>query len=408
VLLHEMITGDNPFHAANRKAIQQRIMTSKLRFPVFISLEAKSILKKLLTRNVSTRLGSGATGGADVRGHPYFKVNKIDWTAVLAREVTPPFIPTVVTAEDTSNFDERFTSEVVADSPVTPSFIASMGGEQRLKSEKKRGAVAAAAAEAAGKAQAAALAAAADAAAAEALTTEPTPYRPPKTQPSPAVVAAAAATATTPLLNASQLFRQLSDEKAAETPRSVAFALRTLGSNASASAPSLSPSPRVAVGPGANQSILAMMGRIDAQNAASGKGGIMPANALRSSGSQEAFASASRVAASAHHRETMAKAAVAAAHAEETSNAAATAAATTSLKPTDDYARFQSQFEGFSYTRTPQMQGRSGGGVDLNDGVLFDIVANGAASRRTSRAMSRGASIKSLGDADDDVFTMDD
>lgn len=35
----------------------------------------------------------------------------INWDDLLARKVKPPFVPTVKSFEDVSNFDEEFTSE---------------------------------------------------------------------------------------------------------------------------------------------------------------------------------------------------------------------------------------------------------------------------------------------------------
>ena len=50
---------------------------------------------KLLTRNVESRLGCKPNGEGlkDLMRHPWFK--SIDWDALEAKEVLPPFVPDV-------------------------------------------------------------------------------------------------------------------------------------------------------------------------------------------------------------------------------------------------------------------------------------------------------------------------
>lgn len=40
-----------------------------------------------------------------------FILQQIDWHALLAKKVKPPFVPTIRGREDVSNFDDEFTSE---------------------------------------------------------------------------------------------------------------------------------------------------------------------------------------------------------------------------------------------------------------------------------------------------------
>lgn len=35
----------------------------------------------------------------------------VDWGALLAKKIQPPFVPTIKGSEDVSNFDDEFTSE---------------------------------------------------------------------------------------------------------------------------------------------------------------------------------------------------------------------------------------------------------------------------------------------------------
>lgn len=42
----------------------------------------------------------------------FVSLQNMDWEALLQRKVPPPFIPSIVSKEDVSNFDEEFTTEL--------------------------------------------------------------------------------------------------------------------------------------------------------------------------------------------------------------------------------------------------------------------------------------------------------
>lgn len=47
--------------------------SSKVKYPKFLSSDALSLLKALLTREPAKRLGAGTQGAEAVRRHPFFK-----------------------------------------------------------------------------------------------------------------------------------------------------------------------------------------------------------------------------------------------------------------------------------------------------------------------------------------------
>lgn len=61
---------------------------------------------RLLEKNPKNRLG--ANGAFEIKGHPWFE--KVNWNALLAREIKSPFVPILSSDADISNFDEEFTS----------------------------------------------------------------------------------------------------------------------------------------------------------------------------------------------------------------------------------------------------------------------------------------------------------
>mmetsp|Transcript_4805 Transcript_4805/g.12306 ORF Transcript_4805/g.12306 Transcript_4805/m.12306 type:complete len:553 (+) Transcript_4805:186-1844(+) len=115
-LLFDMVTGAPPFVGASRKKIMEKIIKAQVRFPPFLTMEVKDLLRKLLCRNVQKRFGSAEKGGAaSIQKHTWFR--KVDWEAVKRRSQPPPYVPEVGDDIDTQNFDIRFTSQPALDSP---------------------------------------------------------------------------------------------------------------------------------------------------------------------------------------------------------------------------------------------------------------------------------------------------
>jgi len=61
-----------------------------LLFPHHVSDAAKSLIRKLLDRNISSRLGSGETGVDEIKRDPFFA--SVDWDGVAAKTVKVPLI----------------------------------------------------------------------------------------------------------------------------------------------------------------------------------------------------------------------------------------------------------------------------------------------------------------------------
>lgn len=151
-----------PFVGGNRDKVQQKIVKDKIKLPAFLSSEAHSLLKgvnfflfsrwfpfsflenfhqdpvtsymqlknkfekkfdtlvslnQLLQKESSRRLGSGSGGSNEIRNHKWFK--SINWRKLDAREIQPSFRPNVPDKNCIANFDERWTSMPLLDSPVS-------------------------------------------------------------------------------------------------------------------------------------------------------------------------------------------------------------------------------------------------------------------------------------------------
>ncbi|XP_042194570.1 ribosomal protein S6 kinase beta-1 [Callorhinchus milii] len=114
-LMYDMLTGAPPFTGENRKKTIDKILKCKLNLPPYLTQEARDLLKKLLKRNASARLGAGPGDAADVQAHPFFR--HTNWEDLLARKVEPPFKPFLQSDDDVSQFDSKFTRQTPVDSP---------------------------------------------------------------------------------------------------------------------------------------------------------------------------------------------------------------------------------------------------------------------------------------------------
>jgi len=119
-LLYEMMTGLPPFYAQNVNVMYQKILSGELRFPNYISEEAKSLLEGLLTRDPAERLGT--KGGDEVKAHPWF--SDLEWEKLIRKEIEPPFKPKVRSQDDTSQIDPQFTRERPIDSVAETSVLS--------------------------------------------------------------------------------------------------------------------------------------------------------------------------------------------------------------------------------------------------------------------------------------------
>lgn len=115
VVLFEMMCGHLPFYNRNHEVLFDMILREPVTLPDHLSEDAQSILSGLLQKDPSQRLGGGPKDSNDVIAHPFFK--PIDFKKLYNRELEPPFKPQIKGEEDTSNFDDMFTSEKPQISP---------------------------------------------------------------------------------------------------------------------------------------------------------------------------------------------------------------------------------------------------------------------------------------------------
>ncbi|XP_069465282.1 serine/threonine-protein kinase N3 isoform X2 [Ambystoma mexicanum] len=109
VLIYEMMVGESPFPGDDEEEVFDSIVNEEVRYPRCLSLEAIGVIRKLLRKDPTRRLGSGEGDAEEIKAHIFFQ--KIDWVALLARNLKPPFVPRLTHPADISHFDEEFTAQ---------------------------------------------------------------------------------------------------------------------------------------------------------------------------------------------------------------------------------------------------------------------------------------------------------
>ena len=101
-----MMTGMPPFYSKDREKLFSNIKTGNIKYPVYLSKDALSILQAFFTHDPDKRLGTD--GIEKIKAHPFFK--NIDWEAILQKKIKPPFIPRISSDSDVKYIDSEFTN----------------------------------------------------------------------------------------------------------------------------------------------------------------------------------------------------------------------------------------------------------------------------------------------------------
>ena len=104
ILIYEMLVGYTPFYDSNAMKTYENILNAKLKFPSFFNEDAQDLISKLVTRDLSARLGNLQKGSEDVKNHPWF--NEVVWEKLITRNIETPYEPPIQQGQgDTSQFD---------------------------------------------------------------------------------------------------------------------------------------------------------------------------------------------------------------------------------------------------------------------------------------------------------------
>mmetsp|Transcript_17212 Transcript_17212/g.46602 ORF Transcript_17212/g.46602 Transcript_17212/m.46602 type:complete len:320 (-) Transcript_17212:398-1357(-) len=104
ILVYEMIVGQPPFCDEDPMGIYQKILAGKVYFPKYFDKNAKSLVKHVLTADLSKRYGNLKDGPLDVLNHKWFA--SVDYLKLERMEIPSPYLPNMKDEMDTSNFEE--------------------------------------------------------------------------------------------------------------------------------------------------------------------------------------------------------------------------------------------------------------------------------------------------------------
>lgn len=129
VLLYEMMLGQPPFQSDNEDDLFKAILEDSVPYPTWLSKQADSILKGLLTKDPATRLGCAQfEADNEIKSHPFFR--DVDWSAMEAKKIKPPFQPQINSTCDVTNFDTSFTRQETLLTPTNSEMISSIDQDE--------------------------------------------------------------------------------------------------------------------------------------------------------------------------------------------------------------------------------------------------------------------------------------
>eukprot|EP00747_Dinoflagellata_sp_TGD_P162671 gnl/TRDRNA2_/TRDRNA2_180527_c0_seq1.p1 gnl/TRDRNA2_/TRDRNA2_180527_c0~~gnl/TRDRNA2_/TRDRNA2_180527_c0_seq1.p1 ORF type:complete len:320 (+),score=88.96 gnl/TRDRNA2_/TRDRNA2_180527_c0_seq1:77-1036(+) len=104
ILIYEMIVGQPPFCDEDPMGIYQKILAGKVYFPKYFDKEAKALVKKILTADLSKRFGNLKDGPNDILKHKWFA--SINFDDLEKLKLPAPYKPSMKDEQDVSNFED--------------------------------------------------------------------------------------------------------------------------------------------------------------------------------------------------------------------------------------------------------------------------------------------------------------
>ncbi|QDS75134.1 cAMP-dependent protein kinase catalytic subunit [Venturia effusa] len=106
ILIFEMLCGFTPFwDGGSPMKIYENILKGKVKYPPYIHPDAQDLLMKLITSDLSKRLGNLHSGSKGVMDHPWFA--EVTWERLEKKDIDAPYVPPVrAGVGDASQFDK--------------------------------------------------------------------------------------------------------------------------------------------------------------------------------------------------------------------------------------------------------------------------------------------------------------
>jgi len=106
ILIFEMLCGFTPFwDGGSPMKIYENILKGKVKYPPYIHPDAQDLLQRLITADLTKRLGNLHGGSEDVKNHQWFA--EVTWERLAKKDIDAPYVPPVKAGVgDASQFDK--------------------------------------------------------------------------------------------------------------------------------------------------------------------------------------------------------------------------------------------------------------------------------------------------------------
>lgn len=126
ILIFEMLAGYTPFYDVTPMKTYEKILVGKVIYPSSFHPEAVDLLSRLITSNLTRRLGNLKGGSQDIKSHPWFA--EVIWEKLLTKDLETPYEPPITAGiGDSSLFDSypegQFDYGIVCPDPYAKYFV---------------------------------------------------------------------------------------------------------------------------------------------------------------------------------------------------------------------------------------------------------------------------------------------
>ena len=101
-----MLCGFTPFwDGGSPMKIYENILKGRVKYPPYIHPDAQDLLQRLITSDLTKRLGNLHGGSKDVMNHAWFQ--EVTWDRLAKKDIDAPYVPPVQGGVgDASQFDK--------------------------------------------------------------------------------------------------------------------------------------------------------------------------------------------------------------------------------------------------------------------------------------------------------------
>lgn len=104
ILIYEMLAGYTPFYDTTPMKTYEKILIGRVNYPDFFVHEVIDLLNRLITSDLSRRLGNLQNGAEDIKSHPWFQ--EVVWEKLVNKDIETPYEPPIQGGTgDSSLFD---------------------------------------------------------------------------------------------------------------------------------------------------------------------------------------------------------------------------------------------------------------------------------------------------------------